>query len=927
MSLVKSKELFLKGTTFTFSQGAATLYVGGGTEEFTNSGVNISLAEGYSLGVSCLVPPVNAFPSRVPVGGSLLSALGSGKSIMVFQGLVGNGGVIVGFFLEEGASASKFEVIVMSSAGEPLEVVSPTSFAGGSSLSFICSLDPVGHRVVHWLNGVEGSVVTASWITEEGLGALRGEVGTFCIAMLLSPFTVSGLSIYNRVFTSADVSSFHTSMDGLVLRPLWLSVGDPVDNNGMIHIPCMWESSDLTLLSVLGDLLFSGSEGLSLTTSSRDGEWFVWRYSPASSAPIAGLSFYSKTDTGNSTLEVEAAPQGASSAGGSVSVRLEAEDDMSVLPCVITVQQEGVVRALEYRMADGNDGDTLFIQPSSTATLQDLVKAYIVTRSSLSNRVISQEEVPWGVLYVAAGEEAALPANPLVDRTWCRASMEGSPISPTKGYYQVFTSGETVDMVSGYPAMLYGGVRCSVDINVYSAVPYAQGCCEVACMYEGELWLCKRPLYVNRGWRQETKIALSRTDGGSSWVIPASPSPAFARFEVLLTTAESTVAGEDLSLSSVTTETAIRNVKFINPTNIFVSWEVVASSSDSAEFVFNVLGSGTTAVSGGFAVLNFESNSTLPDGFAHKRGARILNVGRNEVVSSSLSVNAGDYTGTIPIGGGSLTPSAPVVRRVSTWSSGSESTENVSYTVTYSENSYMALREGFSVDSVTGKVTVPSLQTFLLQSGQSPIVMVTASVLPDGASSPETAVLSASYTTNTSITASLDTSVEAKYLSCPWTIGKYNKSALVGVSSLAAVWAPEFKVNVKFNVSGVTQSFLLSDLGAPTATAVYGFRAWIGAAWTSSTVTLLAGNASHPALSLSVPSTSSYQPEAIRLNLNGTWGTGSLLWKFAMGMGWRLLLMDAGRSVAALLTGEVDGGRPLAEFDDACAGLFVNGLV
>lgn len=29
MSLVKSKELFSKGTTFTFSQGAATLYVGG----------------------------------------------------------------------------------------------------------------------------------------------------------------------------------------------------------------------------------------------------------------------------------------------------------------------------------------------------------------------------------------------------------------------------------------------------------------------------------------------------------------------------------------------------------------------------------------------------------------------------------------------------------------------------------------------------------------------------------------------------------------------------------------------------------------------------------------------------------------------------------------------------------------------------------
>lgn len=69
MSLVKSKELFSKGTTFTFSQGAATLYVGGGTEEFTNSGVNISLAEGYSLGVSCLVPPVAAFPSRVSVGG------------------------------------------------------------------------------------------------------------------------------------------------------------------------------------------------------------------------------------------------------------------------------------------------------------------------------------------------------------------------------------------------------------------------------------------------------------------------------------------------------------------------------------------------------------------------------------------------------------------------------------------------------------------------------------------------------------------------------------------------------------------------------------------------------------------------------------------------------------------------------------------
>lgn len=936
MGIVKSLESFSSGlhSVISASDGGwlGTFIVGSYGDALNSvSDVSVSLDGGLTFAVSVKVPDVSLFGARSSGGGAISILDNANGFILGYYTFF-----VIGLVLEDGASVPTLlvDTYYVDSDGAPDMSSIETyraSVAVGSTVSVVIS---GGSGVCRgWVNSVKVIDRSASGFSGDAFAKFDGSYLMYgCMQLVPYDYTLLGFSYYGRMVTDSEVGGVFALTDSILVRPLLSTISSTAhpasgstSTDEMGYFPMSYETSYSALAPGLvdGGLWYLAPPRPDVSYSSRDGSYYVWRYSPLSSAPLSGLTFYSRADCGDSVLEVESAV----GAVGSADVKIGSLSSPQVSPCMLSIVSEATVYGLEYELKDGSGGDTIFMRPSSEATLGDYVSTYIVGRGSVSGAEVSREEVSVKVLMLGDGGADKAPSNPLIDRTWCSVSINGSLTEASDGHYRVFTDSDfsTIEAVGDY-GFIVGGVSCFVSVASSSSLPYARGCAELGAIYNGELLLCSRPLYVDRGWRQETRLGIERTDGQSSWVIPVAPTPAFAKFKFMLTVSESLVAGSDLSLSSATLVDAIHPTITYAPLSgsapVLISWEFSHPSSDLLEYVMNVLGYGTTPWSGGFIQMKFVSSSALAEGQSHVNGTRLISTQKNES-TSSVSVNYGSYSGRIPIGGGSLTPSAPSVTRTLTWSSGSTSTESVAYTVSYVSSQYVGPLSGYSVDSGTGKITVPSMETYLLPSGESGIAVIRVSVLVDGESSSRVSYVNARYTGNTSISVKLNSDVSADAAVCPWTIGSYGKSALSGVSSLPAKWNPQFKVDVTFTTSGAVVSQFVSDWEASGSS--YGIGSvLLQFSWHSATVRLIRGGAApNPTVTLSVPDSTYVSVEDLKVLIDGTWGSG-LLWYYGCGCGWSLRFRDISDSTSGSLSGEVDEGRTTAIPDAAC--LFVNGL-
>lgn len=901
--------------------------------EAVDPAVDVPLNGGLTFAVSFKMPAVSQFGAYAPAGATGIDLVSDACGFLFGYYTT----FIVGAYLAEGSTEPTLLVttLPMTSDDAPDESKQATFRLGvssGSVLTVVVSVGSGDCRV--WVNG---SLVTDRSDAGFGGSFLSSFSGAYLMygGMQLVPYdyTLLGFAYYGRLVTESEIGSIFSLSDSIIYRPVLSTVSSvalPMPGSGESSVaeagyfPMSYKTSYSELAPAFegGGLWYLIPPQPQVSYSSRDGSYYVWRYDPQSEAPISGLTFYSQRNRGDSTLEVEC----ASGAVGSVDVRIESLSSQ-VSPCMLSIVSEATVYGLEYELKDGSGGDTIFMRPSSEATLGDYVSTYIVGRGSVSGAEVSREEVPVKVLMLGDGGADKAPSNPLIDRTWCSVSINGSLTEASDGHYRVFTDSDfsTIEAVGDY-GFIVGGVSCFVSVGSSSSLPYARGCSELGAFYNGELLLCSRPLYVDRGWRQETRLAVERTDGQSSWVVPVAPTPAFAKFKFMLTVSESLVAGSDLSLSSATLADAIHPTITYAPLSgsapVLISWEFSHPSSDPLEYVMNVVGYGTTPWGGGFVQMKFVSSSALAEGQTHVNGTRLINT-RANTSTSDVSVSYGSYSGRIPITGGSLTPSAPSATRTLTWSSGSTSTESIGYTVSYASSQYVGPLSGYSVDSGTGKVTVPSMETYLLPSGESGVAVIRVSVLVDGESSARVSYVNARYTGNTSISVKLNSDVSADAAVCPWTIGNYKKSALSGVSSLSATWNPQFKVDVTFTTSGAVVSQFVSDWEASGSS--YGIGSvLLQFSWYSATVRLIKGGAApNPTVTLSVPNSTYVSVDDLKVLIAGTWG-GALLWYYGCGCGWSLRFRDMSDSTSGSLSGEVDEGRTTAIPDAAC--LFVNGL-